>query len=315
MDLTSAFDVQVQRCIKLYGVKGLQQERITERSVKDTEFIRRASMVRQHLGQVERILEEARRSRSDEERTRLRGEDETSSSSSSLLLQESDFLSMDGVVDEARVALQELRRSLSHLVCCSSHHWDHYEAIVQMLDARASRTAHGVWQEKTRRLASLASRMSSQHQKRSVTLPSQDRDLLKKGEKIYDNDEEEEEKEERNYFSNFSDFLSAQERQALVSENAEIQARLADEVTLAAEQIQRQLHELSQVMHKFSVEMVQQKQEMSRIVDVVIRANVNVDLGNQNLIEATSTAADFRFFVLMFIVIMTVSLLFLRWYS
>ena len=54
---------------------------------------------------------------------------------------------------------------------------------------------------------------------------------------------------------------------------------------------------------------------MSSIVDAVTKATLNVERGNQSLIEASSTSADFRFFVLLFLTVITLSLLFLHWYS
>ena len=50
-------------------------------------------------------------------------------------------------------------------------------------------------------------------------------------------------------------------------------------------------------------------------MDVVARASINVEKGNEQLIEATSTSADFRFFVLLFLIIMSATLLFLHWYN
>lgn len=82
-----------------------------------------------------------------------------------------------------------------------------------------------------------------------------------------------------------------------------------------AQSVQRQLGQLSELMTKFSVEIVKQKEEMCRIVDVVQQSNINIEKGNDQLIEATSTSADFRFFVLLFLIVMSATLLFLHWYN
>lgn len=109
--------------------------------------------------------------------------------------------------------------------------------------------------------------------------------------------------------------FSASEKQELMQENLALQEQMQDEIVDAAEDIQRKLGELSQLMNTFSVEILLQKEDMNRIIDTVTHSTVNVELGNQSLIEATSTSADFRFFVLMFLVIMSLALLFLHWYS
>ena len=58
-----------------------------------------------------------------------------------------------------------------------------------------------------------------------------------------------------------------------------------------------------------------QKKEMSSILDGVVRATGNVELANKELVQASSTSADFRFFVLLFLCILTLSLLFLHSYN
>jgi hypothetical protein len=54
---------------------------------------------------------------------------------------------------------------------------------------------------------------------------------------------------------------------------------------------------------------------MNTILDGVVRATGNVELANKELLEASTTSADFRFFVLLFLCIMTITLLFLHNYN
>ena len=81
------------------------------------------------------------------------------------------------------------------------------------------------------------------------------------------------------------------------------------------DEIQRQLESLSQLMTVFSLEVVRQKEGMLRIIDATVQATQNVEQGNAKLVEATSTSVDFRVMVLLFLVIMSFTLVFLHWYS
>lgn len=249
------------------------------------------------------------------------------------------------VVSEAIELLAALKRQLwrSECGCVSQQHAEHYEGLLKALESKREEVSIALCQQKARRLAKLAAESRVRQAKHLVLSDDEENNFedaatnvrRRRPVKLYDDDAEAKdvafgglnskaaaaaaalaEGAQKNTGSNagVSDALTEEEQRMFAQENELIRNRMVG-LAEKAEEIQRQLGELAQVMTRFSLEITQQKESMARIVDVTASSVVNVKKGNEALVEATSSSVDFRFFVLMFLIIMTLSLLFLHWYS
>lgn len=291
--LFDEFQRHVERFRTLYrGGKGVAQEEL-RRDESDGEFLRQASLVATTLAQAEKTLALHRQGAG--EHIRFEQWDDFGG--------DVDFGQVEKLVDSVGMALKEVAKMLPYTKAVSQQHMDYYDSIVKLLETRRNSVSMHLHKLQAERLAVLAKRAAvTRKTHASDTLINPDRNVP-----LYDDDD----KEGAPIFEQYS----AEERAQLQAENEELQIQMQEEVVEASESIQRRLGELSQIMTTFSVEINLQKEDMNRIIDTVMHSAVNVELGNSQLLEATNTSADFRFFVLLFLTIMSLSLLFLHWYS
>ncbi|XP_062515557.1 syntaxin-18-like [Corticium candelabrum] len=108
--------------------------------------------------------------------------------------------------------------------------------------------------------------------------------------------------------------LTAEELQMFEEENVQLfsnMSTLVDEVR----QIEGKVVELSKLQQFFTEKVLEQAGTIERIQDTCVEATENVREGNEQIREAIKNNAGFRVWILFFLVMCSVSLLFLDWYS
>ena len=75
------------------------------------------------------------------------------------------------------------------------------------------------------------------------------------------------------------------------------------------------LQSLSPVQEIFSEKILQQEGDISRIGENLTGTTENLQMANEQIREAIKNNAGFRVWILFFLVVMTLSLLFLDWYN
>lgn len=73
--------------------------------------------------------------------------------------------------------------------------------------------------------------------------------------------------------------------------------------------------ELSALNHLMSTHVLQQAQQIELLYEQAVEATKNVDLGNKELTKAIQRNSSSRTFLLLFLFVLTFSILFLDWYS
>jgi len=86
---------------------------------------------------------------------------------------------------------------------------------------------------------------------------------------------------------------------------------LVDEVR----QIEGRVVEISQLQEIFSEKVLHQSSQIDRIYETAVGTTENVKGGNEQIREAIKNNASFRVWILFFLVICSLSLLFLDWYN
>ncbi|KAM9958450.1 hypothetical protein ACTFIW_001319 [Dictyostelium discoideum] len=110
------------------------------------------------------------------------------------------------------------------------------------------------------------------------------------------------------------DEFDEEEMQIYEQQNSELKAELetlADQI----EVINRQVEELSQLFDEITPHILQHKEVITNIHTTTIEATNYVTRGNNQIYEATKKSFDFRVMVLLFLIISSLSLLFLNWYQ
>ncbi len=110
------------------------------------------------------------------------------------------------------------------------------------------------------------------------------------------------------------DELSPEELQIFEEENSLLLRSLntlADEV----EQIESSIVQIAQLQEIFTEKVLLQDKDISQIANLVVGTTENVKGGNEQIRQAIQQNADFRAWVLFFIIVMSLSLLFLDWYN
>lgn len=108
--------------------------------------------------------------------------------------------------------------------------------------------------------------------------------------------------------------LGAAEREQLLVENTALLGRLRTDID-AARELERSVARVGVLQRVFASKMAEQAEQIDHVHAVMGDARAAVSRGNEELIVATATGVDFRIFVLMFLITMSVALLFLDWYS
>ncbi|EPS69472.1 hypothetical protein M569_05295 [Genlisea aurea] len=73
--------------------------------------------------------------------------------------------------------------------------------------------------------------------------------------------------------------------------------------------------EMSALNHLLSTHVLQQAQQIEHLYEQAVEATKNVELGNKELSEAIGRNSSSRTFLLLFLLVLTLSLLFLDWYN
>lgn len=83
----------------------------------------------------------------------------------------------------------------------------------------------------------------------------------------------------------------------------------------AAQETETKMVEMSALNHLMSTHVLQQAQQIEFLYDQAVEATKNVNLGNKELSQAIQRNSSSRTFLLLFLFVLTFSILFLDWYS
>ncbi|GAV56808.1 Syntaxin-18_N domain-containing protein [Cephalotus follicularis] len=123
--------------------------------------------------------------------------------------------------------------------------------------------------------------------------------------------------------TNYSELSNHDELQP---EPLRVQQKLLDDETSALQveltslldavrQTETKMVEMSALNHLMSTHVLQQAQQIEHLYEQAIEATKNVDLGNKELSQAIQRNSSSRTFLLLFLFVLTFSILFLDWYS
>ncbi|KAH7839812.1 hypothetical protein Vadar_009140 [Vaccinium darrowii] len=83
----------------------------------------------------------------------------------------------------------------------------------------------------------------------------------------------------------------------------------------AAQETETKMVEMSALNHLMSTHVLQQTQQIEFLYEQAVEATKNVELGNKELSQAIQRNSSSRTFLLLFLFVMTFSIIFLDWYS
>lgn len=83
----------------------------------------------------------------------------------------------------------------------------------------------------------------------------------------------------------------------------------------AVQETETKMVEMSALNHLMSTHVLQQAQQIEQLYDQAVEATKNVELGNKELTQAIKRNSSSRTFLLLFLFVLTFSILFLDWYS
>lgn len=115
------------------------------------------------------------------------------------------------------------------------------------------------------------------------------------------------------YFLDDGD-IPPEELQLLEEENAALLNQL-NSLAQEVDQIQSNVVQIAQLQEIFTEKVLQQEKDIDIIGNAVVGATENIKGGNEQIRQAIQKNADFRVWVLFFILVMSFSLLFLDWYN
>ncbi|XP_076961044.1 syntaxin-81-like [Bidens hawaiensis] len=104
------------------------------------------------------------------------------------------------------------------------------------------------------------------------------------------------------------------QQQLLDDETRALQVELSSLLD-AARDTETKMVEMSALNHLMSTHVLQQAQQIEYLYDQAVEATKNVELGNKELTQAIQRNSSSRTFLLLFLVVLTLSVLFLDWYS
>ncbi len=116
------------------------------------------------------------------------------------------------------------------------------------------------------------------------------------------------------YFQDEDDAMSPEELQMLEQENAALLNEL-NSISQEVEQIESNVVQIAQLQEIFTEKVLQQEKDIDRIGNIIVHTTENIKGGNEQVRQAIQNSADFRAWVLFFIMVMSFSLLFLDWYN
>ncbi|XP_071732780.1 syntaxin-81-like [Rutidosis leptorrhynchoides] len=104
------------------------------------------------------------------------------------------------------------------------------------------------------------------------------------------------------------------QQQLLDDETRALQVELSSLLD-AARDTETKMVEMSALNHLMSTHVLQQAQQIEYLYDQAVEATKNVELGNKELTQAIERNSSSRTFLLLFLIVLTFSVLFLDWYS
>ncbi|KAL8130550.1 hypothetical protein V2J09_019705 [Rumex salicifolius] len=104
------------------------------------------------------------------------------------------------------------------------------------------------------------------------------------------------------------------QQQLLDDETRSLQAELTS-LLEGAQETETKMIEMSALNHLMSTHVLQQAQQIEALYDQAVEATQNVELGNKELSQAVQRNSSSRTFLILFLVVLTFSILFLDWYS
>ncbi|KAJ0489492.1 hypothetical protein HanHA300_Chr12g0444721 [Helianthus annuus] len=104
------------------------------------------------------------------------------------------------------------------------------------------------------------------------------------------------------------------QQQLLDDETRALQVELSSLLD-AARDTETKMVEMSALNHLMSTHVLQQAQQIEYLYDQAVEATKNVEMGNKELTQAIQRNSSSRTFLLLFLVVLTFSVLFLDWYS
>lgn len=125
---------------------------------------------------------------------------------------------------------------------------------------------------------------------------------------------QDEELDNSSFFLEEEEELSPEDIQIFESENKQLYNEmkgLSEEV----EQIEKKVGDIAYLQGIFTEKISQQKTDIERIADTVVGATENVKDANEQIKQAIQRNAGLRVWVLFFLIVMSLTLLFLDWYN
>lgn len=104
------------------------------------------------------------------------------------------------------------------------------------------------------------------------------------------------------------------QQQLLDDETRALQVELSSLLD-AARDTETKMVEMSALNHLMSTHVLQQAQQIEYLYNQAIEATKNVEMGNKELTQAIQRNSSSRTFLLLFLIVLTFSVLFLDWYS
>ncbi|CAL1353497.1 unnamed protein product [Linum trigynum] len=104
------------------------------------------------------------------------------------------------------------------------------------------------------------------------------------------------------------------QQQLLDDETRALQVELTNLLD-AVQQTETKMVEMSALNHLMSTHVLQQAQQIEHLYDQAVEATKNVELGNKELSQAIQRNSSSRTFLVLFLFVLTFSILFLDWYS
>ncbi|XP_048432219.1 syntaxin-81 isoform X2 [Pyrus x bretschneideri] len=83
----------------------------------------------------------------------------------------------------------------------------------------------------------------------------------------------------------------------------------------AVQETETKMVEMSALNHLMSTHVLQQAHQIEQLYDQAVEATTNVELGNKEISKAIQRNSSSRTFLLLFLFVLTFSILFLDWYS
>lgn len=113
---------------------------------------------------------------------------------------------------------------------------------------------------------------------------------------------------------NPEDQLSSEEMQMFESENEQLYNDL-NSVSEEVQQIESKVVHITELQEAFTEKVLQQEKDIERIATTVVGATENVRDANDQIRQAIQRNAGLRVWILFFLLVMSLSLLFLDWYN